>query len=48
MKWPEPMKRVFFTLCMKFALYNIMSKPEQFSVFFKEHNEKLKNIFLVS
>jgi len=48
MKWPEPMKRVFFTLCMKFALYNIMSKPEQFSVFFKEHNEKLKNIFLIS
>ena len=48
MKWPEPMKRVFFTLCMKFALYNIMSKPEQFSMFFKEHNEKLKNIFLIS
>lgn len=48
MKWPEPMKRVFFTLCMKFALYNIMSKPEQFSVFFKKHNEKLKNIFLIS
>lgn len=48
MKWPEPMKRVFFTLCMKFTLYNIMSKPEQFSVFFKEHNEKLKNIFLIS
>lgn len=48
MKWPEPMKRVFFTLCMKFTLYNIMSKPEQFSMFFKEHNEKLKNIFLIS
>lgn len=48
MKWPEPMKRVFFTLCMKFALYNIMSKPEQFSMFFKEYNEKLKNIFLIS
>lgn len=48
MKWPEPMKRVFFTLCMKFALYNIMSKPEQFNMFFKEHNEKLKNIFLIS
>lgn len=48
MKWPEPMKRVFFTLCMKFALYNIMSKPEQFNMFFKEYNEKLKNIFLIS
>ena len=48
MKWPEPMKRVFFTLCMKFALYNIMSKPEQFNMFFKENSEKLKNIFLVS
>lgn len=48
MNWPEPMKRVFFTLCMKFALYGIISKPEQFDTFFKEKCEKLKNIFLMS
>lgn len=47
MNWPEPMKRVFFALCMKFALYNIMSKPEQFDIFFKEKEKTLKNIFLV-
>lgn len=47
MNWPEPMKRVFFVLCMKFALYNIMSKPEQFDIFFKEKEKTLKNIFLV-
>lgn len=41
MNWPEPMKRVFFALCMKFALYNIMSKPEQFDIFFKEKEKTL-------
>ena len=44
MKWPEPMKRVFFTLCVRFSLYAIISKPEQFDLFFNQP-KKLKNIF---
>ena len=44
-KWPEPMKRVFFTLCVRFSLYAIISKPEQFNLFFNHQQQPLKNIF---
>ena len=46
MEWPEPMKKVFFTLCMQYSLYEIISKPEQYDIFFKKQI-KIKNIFLV-
>lgn len=42
MEWPEPMKRVFFTLCLNYSLYDIISKPEQYDLFFK-----VKPLFLM-
>lgn len=47
--WPEPMKKVFFTLCMQYSLYEIISKPEQYEAFFNSQNyQKVKNIFMIS
>lgn len=36
LKWPNPLKKVFFTLCLNFSLYKIMKNPEQYNMFFKE------------
>ena len=45
MDWPEPMKKVFFTLCMQYSLYEIISKPEQYNIFFNS-KPKIVNPFL--
>ena len=46
MNWPTPMRKVFFALCMQYSLYGIISKPEQYDMFFNKKTNVV-NPFLV-